>query len=168
MNPRTYSLHPKPQAQLQTRSLPQFIQPYAVTYAFNSQVKFAGTAGLKIHKLELDVAEMSLANNTKVQNHIKGVHACGMALLAESATGAVFGMNCPDTAIPLIRNMSIDYLKVAKGDLRAVAKLSEEERNRIQTEEKGSIVVPVTVTDSEGKEPIKASMQWAWVPKSRV
>ena len=31
----------------------------------------------------------------RVQNHIKGVHACGMALLAESATGAVFGMNLP-------------------------------------------------------------------------
>ena len=31
----------------------------------------------------------------QVQNHIKGVHACAMALLAESATGAVFGMNVP-------------------------------------------------------------------------
>ena len=36
----------------------------------------------------------------QVQNHIKGVHACAMALLAESATGAVFGMNVPDSAIP--------------------------------------------------------------------
>ena len=30
---------------------------------------------------------MTLRNRTRVQNHIKGVHACGMALLAESATG---------------------------------------------------------------------------------
>ena len=38
----------------------------------------------------------------QVQNHIKGVHACAMALLAESATGAVFGMNVPDSAIPYV------------------------------------------------------------------
>ena len=31
----------------------------------------------------------------------------------------------------------------------------------------GSIVVPVTVTDGEGHEPIKATMTWAWVPKTR-
>ena len=60
-----------------------------------------------------------------MQNHIKGVHACGMALLAESATGGVFGMNLPDEALPLLKNMSIDYVRVAKGDLRGVATLTE-------------------------------------------
>lgn len=61
----------------------------------------------------------------RVQNHIKGVHACGMALLAESATGAAFGMNLPDEALPLLKSMSIDYVRVAKGDLRAIATLTE-------------------------------------------
>ena len=42
-----------------------------------------------------------------MQNHIGGVHACGMALLSESATGLVFGMNVPDTHIPVIKTMKV-------------------------------------------------------------
>ncbi|KAJ1484157.1 hypothetical protein T484DRAFT_1621985 [Baffinella frigidus] len=82
--------------------IPTFLHPMATTYVFNRQVKFAGTAGLKIEKLEEDEAVMLMRNQPKVQNHIKGVHACAMALLAESATGAVFGMNVPDSAIPCV------------------------------------------------------------------
>ena len=55
----------------------------------------------------------------------------------------------------------------AKGDLRAVATLSDSEIERIESSDKGEVTVPVVVTDSEGKEPIKAEMVWAWVPKKR-
>jgi len=34
-------------------------------------------------------------------------------------------MNLPDEALPLLKNMSIDYVRVAKGDLRGVATLTE-------------------------------------------
>ena len=137
---------------------------------------------------------MTLRNRTRVQNHIKGVHACGMALLAESATGdhddiysdlysdrdpilaraqrltlatgvvfgtslsvdmhagrhclsicdtihmhacmhaltpaagAVFGMNLPDDKLPLLKSMTIDYTRVAKGDLRGVAALRPQDK----------------------------------------
>jgi hypothetical protein len=38
----------------------------------------------------------------------------------------------------------------------------------IKTQPKGEVEVPLKVTDSEGNEPIKARMLWAWVPKSRM
>ncbi len=49
----------------------------------------------------------SLYRRRKVQNHIGGIHACGMALLSESATGLVFGMNVPDSHVPLIKSMKV-------------------------------------------------------------
>lgn len=57
------------------------------------QVKMAGAAGIHIDKLEEDKAILRLRNRRRVQNHIGGIHAAATALLAESATGAVFAMN---------------------------------------------------------------------------
>lgn len=148
------------------KQLPAVLHQPAQTFAFNSQVKYAGTSGIWIEKLSEDQVVMTLKNRFRVQNHIKGVHACGMALLAESATGAVFGMNISDQSLPLLKSMTIDYVRVAKGDLKGVAHLTEEQKASL-SEAKGSLIVPVTVTDSDGHEPIKAIMTWAWIPKKR-
>ena len=90
-----------------------------------------------------------------------------MALAVESATGMVIGMNVPDSHLPLCKSMHVDFVKLCKGNITAEATLSEEDRKRITTEEKGSLFVECTVVDSEGKAPIKAAMEWAWVPKNR-
>jgi len=47
------------------------------------------------------------------------------------------------------------------------AHLTDEQRERMRTEEKGDVSVPVTINDSEGKEPIEIEMVWAWTPKRR-
>ena len=90
-----------------------------------------------------------------------------MALLAETATGALLGMNLPDDRVPLLKSMQLDYLKRAKGDLRAEATLTAAARARILAEEKAEILVPVKVTDETGEEPVQCRMLWAWVPKHR-
>lgn len=108
-----------------------------------------------------------LKSRRKVHNHIKGIHAAAMALLAETATGLVVGMNLPDDRLPLIKSLHVDYLKRASGDLKAVATLTPEQRTLILSEPKGEVTVAVRVSDSEGKEPIRCEMVWAWVPKRR-
>ncbi len=90
-----------------------------------------------------------------------------MALITETATGFVFGMSVPDDKLPLIKSMKIDYVKRSTGDMRAVAKLSDEQIKFIQSEERGEIVVEVTITDEANVEPIKAEMTWAWTAKKR-
>ncbi len=135
--------------------------------AIGRTVKFVGTAGLRVEKISAGSAVVSLANHKKVQNHIGGVHACAMALLAESATGFVVGMNVPDTAVPVIKTMKIEYLKRATGGLRAEATLTEEQQRSIATEPKGDVLVQCRVTDEAGVEPIQCEMTWAWVPRKR-
>src|SRR3546814_5363711 len=118
----------------------------------------AGTGGLRFEKLDASEAIVVIRNRRAVQNHIGGVHAAAMALLAETATGAVFGMNVPDDRLPLLKAMHIDYQRRARGALRATATLSTAQRARIAADEKGELVVPVQVEDESGEAPIAATL----------
>jgi acyl-coenzyme A thioesterase PaaI-like protein len=131
------------------------------------QVKLAGTARIWVEEMSDQRAVVHLKNRRRVQNHIGGIHACGMALAAESATGIVVGMNVPDSALPLCKSMKVNFVRRCEGDIKAVAHLTEEQLTKIHTEEKGDVQVAVEVTDSSGKSPITAEMVWAWVPKMR-
>lgn len=146
---------------------PQFMQSFLLTKFFNFTVKFAGTTGVKLEKVTHQQTILSLKNNKSVQNHIGGIHAIAAAVLAESATGIVFGMNVPDTCVPLLKSMTIHYQRRMKGDLRAVANLTLEQISEIKQQDKGDMVVLVTITDESGQQPIECEMEWAWVSKKR-
>ena len=102
-----------------------------------------------------------------MQNHIGGIHAIAASLLAESATGIVFGMNVPDTHVPLLKSMTVNFQRRMKGDLVATASLTDEQIALITSADKGDLIVPVSITDESGEEPIEVIMNWAWVNKVR-
>ena len=104
-------------------------------------------------------------NRRKAQNHIGSVHAAAMALLAESCTGFIVGINLPGDKLPLIKRMDLRYVKRATGDMIAVASLTDEQIALMQTAEKGEVNVKVTVTDETGIEPLVCEMIWAWITK---
>ncbi len=145
--------------------LPPNLRSTVISKIFGRVVPLVGTAGLRYEELTPERVVVSIRNRRPVQNHIKGVHAAGMALLAETATGFVVGMNLPDDKLPLIKTLKVDYLKRTQGDMRAVATLTPEQVAMIRTTPKGEVLVPVVVTDESGQEPIRCEMLWAWVPK---
>lgn len=146
---------------------PQSFRSFLLTKLFCSQVKFAGTSGIKILSISQNEVVIELANKKKVQNHIGGIHAVAAAVLAESATGIVFGMNVKDSCLPLLKSMKIEYQRRMQGQLTAVAKLSDNELEQIAQDEKGNLLIPVIITDESGLEPIACQMEWAWVSKKR-
>lgn len=145
--------------------LPKGWQPFVRSKLIGKIIPFAGTAGCSIQTLTNNECVVVLKNRKKVGNHIGTLHAAAMALVAESATGFVTGMNVPDSRIVVIRSMELTYLKRTNGDLTAKATLSDEDVRRLTTEEKGDIIVPVKMTDEDGNETVTAKMVWAWVPK---
>lgn len=144
---------------------PRKLKPFILTKFFGSTVKYAGTTGISIRSVSHEQVVIKLANKKKVQNHIGGVHAVAAALLAESATGIVFGMNVPDDSVPLLKTMHIEYQRRMKGALTAVATISAEQRQQILDDEKGDMLIEVTITDESGEQPIVCQMDWAWVKK---
>jgi deoxyribose-phosphate aldolase len=95
------------------------------------------------------------------------VHAAATGLLAESATGFLVGIHLPDSKLPLLKQMQIDYIKRSTGDLTAIATLTDEQIAAMHSEDKGEVTVAVSITDSAGIAPVNANMTWAWVPKKR-
>ena len=147
---------------------PSFLRSPLLSYVFNSNIKYAGTTGIEIVEWNPQQVVVNLKNRRKIQNHLGGIHATAMATLAESTSGMIFGIHLNDTThIPLLKRMEIQYVKRAVGDLQAIATITPEQVNDIQTTAKGSSIIQVNVTDETGNEPIKCEMEWAWTTKQK-
>lgn len=145
--------------------VPAVWRPAVTGFLLGRVVPMVGAAGLRFELLSPERVVVSVRNRRPVQNHIEGVHAAAMALLAETATGFCVGMNLPDDKLPLIKSMKVDYLQRAQGGLRAEASLSGSQAQQMRVQDKGEVTVAVRVTDESGQAPIRAEMVWAWVPK---
>ena len=160
-------LSPLPAAIKKLEKFPKFLRQPLLSFSIARTVRYVGTSGLKCLELTNNRCVFFLKNRKKIRNHIGGIHAAAMALVAESATGMLIGMNIPNDTIGVIKSLKVDYNKRVVGDLTAVATLTDEQIGLIQTTEKGDTEVRVTITDTENKEPIAATMVWAWIPKVR-
>lgn len=146
---------------------PNWLSSKLMTWLFRHKVKLAGTVGVEILETDGKRVVYRQRNRKKAQNHIGSVHAAATALLAESASGFIVGINLPGDKLPLIKTMNLNYVKRSSGDMRVVASLTDEQILLLNTEPKGEVNVKVEVTDASGQEPVIAEMLWAWVPKSR-
>lgn len=154
----------------QLKKLEKFPAPwkkFIQTFLMGKLVPFLRTAGLQFDLITQHEVQVSLKNKKRIQNHIRGVHACAMALLAETATGFVTNMNTPDDKLILLKSMHINYNRRANGDMRAVATLNTQQAEQILNQEKGNITVVCHVYDSSNQEPIEVEMIWAWIPKKK-
>ena len=160
-------LSPLPATIKRLEIFPEFLRQPLLSFFIGRTVRYIGTSRLKCLILTNKRCVFFLKNRSKVRNHIGGIHAAAMALVAESATGMLIGMNIPNDKIGVIKSLKVDYNKRVVGDLTAVATLSDEQVTLIQSTDKGDTEVNVIITDSENKEPITATMIWAWIPKVR-
>lgn len=150
-----------------TSKFPKGIRSTLWSKAFGRVVPMVGTANIRYLEVDKDHVTVRIENQRNMQNHIKGVHAAAMALLAETATGFLTGLHVPDDRILLIKSLHVDYLKVAQGGLTATASLSTDQQKFIAENEKGELLIPVDVIDDSGNEPIQCQMLWAWLPKRK-
>lgn len=149
----------------QLERLPAFLQSWMLNRTIGRVVKFVGTAGIHFEKMTCNEVVITLSNKQKVQNHIGQIHAAATTLLAETATGVVVGMNIPDDKLPLMKNLTMKYIKRSQGMQRAVATLSNQQIKLIRETPKGDLLVPIKVTDETNEEVVIAEMNWAWVTK---
>jgi acyl-coenzyme A thioesterase PaaI-like protein len=144
--------------------VPGFLRPWVRNLVLRRAVPFTGTARLNFVEMTPDRVEVAIANERPVQNHLQGVHASAMNLLAETATGMVVGMNVRDDCVPVAKELRMAFRKRATGSLRAVATLTPEQRAALQANDKGELNVPVVVTDEAGIHPVECEFIWAWIP----
>jgi len=151
-----------------TAKLPKGIRSTLWSKAFGRIVPMVGSANIRYLEVSHAKVVVKIENHRAMQNHIGQVHACAMALIAETATGFVTGMNVPDSCIVLIKSLKVDFKRPSKGAMTAVATLTDEQQKLMQSSEKGETLVSVVVTDESNQEPIQCEMLWAWVAKSQL
>ena len=147
--------------------VPAFARPWFRSVVLGRAVPFTGTAKLRYEEMSTSSVQILVSDRHHVRNHIGGVHAMASTLAAETATGMVMGMNVQDDCIPVVKDMRVQFKKRGQGAMRAVATLTDAQRELIRSTTKGEVTVPVTVTDETGNQPIECEFIWAWIPSVR-
>ncbi|MBB5852672.1 hotdog fold domain-containing protein [Amycolatopsis umgeniensis] len=98
-----------------------------------------------------------------VYNHIKTFHAIAACNLAEIAMGMLAEATVPTTHRWLPKGMTVSYVAKAETGLRAVAELPELPEFG---DESFELPVPVTITDTNGKPVVTATIT-IWVTKKK-
>ena len=155
-----------------TKYLPASARSSILSKAFGKVVPYVGTTGVYYETVEPNQVAVSLNNTKAVQNHIGSIHAVAITLLAETATGFILGLNLPSDRVLLIKSYSVDFYRpIKKGQIAAIATLSDEQRLTILNTPKGEMIIPCVIHDRESdseRDPIVVEMTWAWIPKSEL
>ncbi|MFO8098273.1 MAG: DUF4442 domain-containing protein [Salinibacter sp.] len=140
-----------------------------VTRAVGTVIPFVRTAGCFIEAYTPSRVAVRLDNREGVQNHLGGLHAAALALLAETATGLVVALNVPDGSSPLLRTMDVSFDRFARDVAEAEATLTSDEQNTIQSRPIGQLRVDVQLTSPGAHEPVvEGQLKWAWIPAERL
>lgn len=155
-----------------TKYLPASARSTILSKAFGKVVPYVGTTGVYYETVEPNKVVVSLNNSKAVQNHIGTIHAVAVTLLAETATGFILGLNLPSDRILLIKSYSVNFYRpLKKGQIAAIATLSDAQRLEILETPKGEMIIPCVINDRESdseRDPIVVEMTWAWIPKSEL
>jgi acyl-coenzyme A thioesterase PaaI-like protein len=111
--------------------------------------------------LEPGRCEVRVAKRRRVTNHLGTVHAIAMCNAAELAGGTMTEVSMPPTHRWIPKGMTVEYLRKAETDLRAVAALDPIPDFGEATE----LPVTVNVTDTRGETVFRAVITMWISPK---
>ncbi len=84
---------------------------------------YFGSVKPVFEELEKGRCVISMKKRRSVQNHIKSVHAIAMCNISELAAGTMLECSIPRNMRWIPKEMTVQYLKVALTDLKAVCEL---------------------------------------------
>lgn len=88
---------------------------------FGYLVPYSGSVGPRIRVLEPGRAEIEIPDRRSNRNHLASVHAIALMNVAEQASGLAMLVGLPDGIRAIVTHISMEYLKKARGTIRAVS-----------------------------------------------
>jgi len=108
---------------------------------------YFGTIKPLFGEMKPGYCEITVKKRRRVYNHIKSVHAIAMCNLCELTAGSMLEATLPGSMRWIPGGMTVEYLKIARTDLKAVCEISTEGLTKAQ-----SIPMTVHVTDTSDVE----------------
>jgi len=100
---------------------------------FGLMVPYSGSVGPRFLVLEPGHAEVEIPDRRSNRQHLGSMHAVALINAAEQASGLAMLVGLPDDTRGIVTHISMQYLKKARGPIRAVS----------------TVVVPAITTDTD-------------------
>jgi uncharacterized protein (TIGR00369 family) len=124
---------------------------------------YTGSIHAHVTVLRSGYAEVEMTDRKAVRNHLDCVHAIALANLAELAGNVALAYSLPDDARFIVSGMEIEYVKKARGTIRAIG-----ESPVPRTSTRAAYDVTVTLRDAGGDEVARAILHSLVGPKPGV
>lgn len=119
---------------------------------------YFGSIRPRFEQLRPEHCEVRITKRRAVLNHLGSVHAIAMCNMAELAGGTMTEVTVPSTHRWIPKAMAVQYLKMAKSDLVAIAS----PHSPLNLSVPGEFQVDVVVKDKQG-EPVFSALITMWV-----
>jgi acyl-coenzyme A thioesterase PaaI-like protein len=138
----------------------------AVAAGLSQAIPFNVHLGLETITVAEDHGVVKLPDEESLRNHVGSQHAGGLFSAGEAASGAAFVGSFLDIMgeiTPLAESAEIAYRKLAKGEITATARFTEDrEQLRAKLAADGRVRFPIGVemTDAEGTVVAEMTVKW--------
>ncbi|MGB0167597.1 MAG: DUF4442 domain-containing protein [Luteibaculum sp.] len=141
-----------------------------LNFALKLGIPFNSPHGIKLIALSDNKAQSFIPYKRKNLNHIKGIHACAMATVAEFCSGLLLLSRLDPAKYRLImQEMKVNYLYQGKSDITATFELSEEALNqelKTPLEKEGVVLYTAKINLHDVEKNLVAEAHTTWQIKS--
>jgi len=138
----------------------------AVAAGLSKAIPFNVHLGLETIEVAEDRGVVRLPDEEHLRNHVGSLHAGALFAAGEAASGAAFVgafLDIMGEIMPLAESAQIAYKKLAKGEIKATGRFSEDSSAlKAKLNEDGRIRFPVEVQMTNAEGDIVAEMTVNW------